>query len=308
MAQWILTIVVLAMIGTAAYLVTWRQLRLTQVRFREISFQLRTAERSRTGAVVCDYVDGGTLRTLATQWGVKPRPEEIESVAGRKEGITAKLGVAGTEFGASVEGEEAMKTLYRLPFDPNSLVDELLGVLETRGALRTDLASRPVVGLEELREVAERGAQVGEGGQRLVQVERLLEDLLAAAKRKQFESVRNDEFLLIETDWNVTSDQGGARRLELARLGTGDAAIEMPRGVSLLVPTLIGGEKGTENVNVTAQGWQRIAPGDRITASVLGFSGPFNSTESRLTVIPIAIFRRVGGAVLATRTNNPDFD
>jgi hypothetical protein len=308
MAQWIVTIAALAAAVATMALVTWRQLSLTRVSFGEISLQLRTAERSRTGAVVCDYVDGGTLRTLATQWGVKPHPEEIERVAGRKEGITAKLGVSSTEVGASIEGEEAMKTLYRLPFDPNTLVDELLGVLEVRGALRTDLASRPVVGLEELREVAERGAQVGEGGQRLVQVERLLEDLLAAAKRKQFESVRNDEFLLIETDWNVTSDQGGTRRLELARLGTGDAAIDMPKGVSLVVPTLIGGEKGTENVNVTAQGWQRIAPGDRITASVLGSSGPFNSSQNRLAVIPIAIFRRVGGAMTATRAHSLDFE
>jgi hypothetical protein len=246
-------------------------------------------DRSQLGAVVCDFVDAGTLSTLATQYGVEPRPEEVETAEGVKRDAGAEAGVSASKLRVGGERSETLRALYRVRFDPHVLTEEVLSALDRQMALRSDLTGIPAVGLDELRALA--GDDSG-----MLSVEEIWDRMVATAKAKQFEAAaRADDYLLLNGQWLV--NQGGSDEVELglAELREGDTTSEMPRGVSLIVPVLLGPVGDSGDAILTAQGRQRLKPGTRLRASVFGRSASYQSREHSLRVIPVAVFSRVGG-------------
>lgn len=175
--HWLSTVALVFPILVIPYILSslLRDARKTRATVEQLSSTVQGAERARHGVIVCDYVDTGTLVTLATQYGVEPIPDEVEKSTGKKEGSKAEAGVTGLKGELSTEASEAIRTVYRNYTDPNVLTDEVLRAVEANAFLQKDLADVPPVGLKELRVVAEKNPT-------LDTVDALWRDMIGQAK------------------------------------------------------------------------------------------------------------------------------
>lgn len=263
--------------------------RVSRVTVGEIEFlsaRISGFDRSRSGVVVCDYVDVGTLATLAAQYGVQQRPDELERSTAGKSDLRAEIGVGSSKVGGGHEDTITERALYRAQSDPNVLTQDVLEALDRVSGLNVDLAALPKVGLEELRQIASSGGKID--------AEEIYEELLATSKTREFEALANtEEFILIDSEWFVERDRDSVM-LRLARLGDSAASSQMPKGAGLVVPVLSGPQEQMGQAMWTAQGRLRLREGARIGGSVLGRGGPYDSESHTLWVLPIVIFARLG--------------
>jgi hypothetical protein len=65
--------------------------RATTERIEVLSERVSLLGVARRGALVCDYVDVGTLATLATQYRVQPRPDEVERSSAAKTDLRGEI-------------------------------------------------------------------------------------------------------------------------------------------------------------------------------------------------------------------------
>jgi len=94
--------------------------------------------------------------------------------------------------------------------------------------------------------------------------------------------------------------------LMLRRLRSQDKDVDMPDGINVRVPVFTPSERDVVDAIVTAQGHQRFQEGSSIQATVVG-TGHFDRDGNSFVVIPISIFRRVGGQPNIPRRRRTDF-
>ena len=249
--------------------------------------------RSRVGALLCDYIDVGTVQTLARQYNVRGDPDEVSKESSRKRGRRAEVGAGDVKLGGETEDTQTATVVYRLPFDPHSLTERLINSIDALDSIRDDLASIPPIGLAEIEAVAQSGGQLSSARE-------LLEALLTSAKKEQFGRVaEGSEYVLVDSTWRVQSEAPEEVMLSLARLQSGESVANMPAGVQLRITVPLS-SRGTDDLT-TAQGRQRLRPGATIRASVFGRPSRYEEAQSTLYLAPIAVFSRVGSATSSRR-------
>jgi hypothetical protein len=270
-----------------------------QVSFRE------ELQRRKLGVLLCDYVDVGTLQTLAVQYEVSPEPHEVEHLTASKSGQRAEVGV-GTAAKFGLEGEESQtyRALYKLSADPHVLTDKVIDAIAKRDGLRSDLATIPPIGLNEIEQLATSAASMSNycaehtsDSPDATLARRLLEALLRQALRTRFRAAADsNEFLLIDTRWLVQVGDD-AIRLQLAQLQSGVTIEPAPQdiGLQVAVPVPVKGDQSGTDL-LTPQGKQRLQSGAVIPASVFGRPAYFDEESSILHVSPITVFSRIGVA------------
>lgn len=260
--------------------------RVTVGKIEVLSERVSGFDRSRSGVVVCDYVDVGTLATLATQYGVQRAPDEVEKTNAAKSELRGQFSLGGSSVGAANENATTERALYRAKNDPNLLTEEVLEALQRNASIRSDLGALPTVGIDELKQIAQGGGTID--------AEKLYGQLVATAKAREFQRLANsEEFILIDAEWDVEM-RGGDLAIRLAQLGHPPATSDMPSGVDLISLILNEPPEQVGQALWSAQGRNRIRVGTRIRASVLGRAGPFDPSSDTLTLLPIVVFARLG--------------
>ncbi|HEV2122605.1 MAG TPA: hypothetical protein VGW38_07505, partial [Chloroflexota bacterium] len=234
---------------------------------------------------LCDYVDIGTLQTLAGQYAVPLRPEEIEASSTRKDGRSAEIGVGATKGAIGQEDTEGHRLVYRVRFDPHILTELVINAVDSRDNIRDDLAAVPTVGVKEIEALVEMQSEIPTTAA-------LLEGLIAAGKREQFEAIgRGSDYLLVDATWTAHKEDLSIA-LQLAELQSSDSVVTMPSSVALRVRVPVQ-NPGPEDL-ITSQGRQRLFPGARIRATVFGRPAFYDGSSATLYLSPVAVFSRVG--------------
>lgn len=289
----ILTAAVLAAGGTvitslAAFLQSRRNGRSVDHLAQQIDAKGRV---ERDGVLLCDYVDQDALSTVADQFGVTRVPDEVERTRGRRTSRRAGVGAVGVSAGMGDESSSEQRELYRHPTDFNILTCDVLAKLDALRQLFRDLLRVPPIGPARLKEIAAEHPDV-------TNVDELLSQAHGSTKLQDFElAVKMGVFLLVESEWLVLAQESGTPSLLAAtRLGTVEEHVEFPPGVRLVVPVDAGFSPEIEYALVTAHGRQRLRAGQHVLGSVFGRPGSFDPDSGTLTITPIVIFSRVGGA------------
>ncbi|MGI5224019.1 hypothetical protein [Actinoallomurus sp. CA-142502] len=270
-----------------ASVATYMQSRLTRLRVGTLTTRIEQISRSSLGAVICDYVDIGTLQTLAAQYSVELNPEEIKQTSSGKRVRGVEFGAHGAKASTNHEEQQGMEFLYRVPSDPHRLTERVIDSINRVEDMRTDLARLPQIGVSEISELVKSKATIT--------TDELIDNLIAVAKREQFESAGSrSEFVLIDALWQVSEVDGGINtRLSLAELSTDSDQLTMPGTVSLHLDIPQGNTASAQEL-VTAQGRQRLRVDAQIRATVFGNAAYFDNRTSALVLTPIAVFNRVG--------------
>lgn len=258
------------------------------------------------GVLVCDYVDGNMLETIAKQKGIELSPKESER--GRRvtrEGSVGfqKLPIIGRLAGSRSD-EERLRWEHRE--DHNVLLSSLLKCLETAGELRRDLTRAPDVSLvspQVLDELADMAGKHDEAQTARVAINTISKRLIAERKAAEFNAaVESRAFILVEGRWRIDSD-GQNVTLRLKNLWPpagppfepqGDP-IDMPSGVELRVNVSIE--------DLSTQGRDRLGVAEQ---SVAVFGVAASAQDGSLRVSPIALFGRYGVSEEGMAGRRPD--
>jgi hypothetical protein len=270
----------------SAIIATRLTTRVSRDRLNEVTLSFEgQIRRSRRGAIICDYVDTGTLRSLAEQYAVPQNPEEIEATKAKKRGTTGEFGAQGVKLGGSEESSESQRVVYRPRSDPNVLTEQVITAIDSRDRVRSELVAAPSIGLKEIEALVQANANLPTSAD-------LMDRLVGTAKRAQFKAQSSDDFLLLEASW-VVERESSETNLKLAELQDWGQTVSMPSSVALRVRVPID-DPGSEDL-ITAQGRQRLRNGARVRASVFGRASYFDDETSTLYVAPFAVFSRSGG-------------
>jgi hypothetical protein len=250
--------------------------------------RLRQVTSQPVRALLCDYVDPATLRSLSAQYKILPRPEELEKTRGRKKGGEAEFSPGAAKLGINIEQNDEMKEIYRLPFDPNIVTAELIRSLKEEGLLRDDLMSLPSLRYKDLKAVVDAKPS-------LDNIEDIWKEMVVVGKSRQLRDVaENSKYILLEGQWRVEQSPDGTFELHLASMGdTQDEQVPLPESI-VRAQLTVGTDPAAQML--TGMGASRLRAtrfGNTVAAGVFGV-GTYESQSSVLWIHPIAVFRRTG--------------
>jgi hypothetical protein len=262
------------------------------------------------GVLICDWVDGEVLATVAKQKEVEPDPDRLErgDVTTTGGGVAGGHGLFRGRFNR--ERKRDQRSFYDLTKDPNALLGKVLRRLHDDEAIDDNLDvvwGSSLLGEEMLDDVVRvaRDKPEVEAARNAV---RALQSMAIQGRVAEGWKQRSGHprFVLVESQWKVarvldtTRDAGHREYVELAllklRQHTDHATpyggpdyrmqqIEMPEDLKLVVNLPLD--------RLTDPGKSRVRDGATIAAGVLGTAASFNPETDELTVTPIAVFARI---------------
>lgn len=286
-------------------------IRRSLLRLREAQGNIRQPDLLGAGVLSFDFIDWKRLLDIATQASVDLQPVTSERSSGTKR-TSAKAAIRIIEAARAREQTTDQKDIYEIPRNPSQVLREVVTKLNSGGHLHSRLDQIPTVEVsspvdqkilrevllricrQRLAELAPRQAGAMSLEAFLAEIEAIAEETarelttrrLADAKKQEFREVHSNAFVLVQSEWTVTSSDT-RYELKLAKLWSrGDPQrrnVDMPSDLNLAV--LI------EKAELEARGKRRLEVSP-VAASIFGEVLDKSNDATALTIWPVVVFSR----------------